>query len=39
MEWLKNLFTRKKKKPIDWDSLDYGQQSKAGDDFRKNNEA
>ena len=39
MKWLSQLFSRLfSRKDKKWDELDYGKQSNAGDDFRKNNE-
>jgi hypothetical protein len=39
-KWLQQLLSRLfSKKSTNWDSLNYGKPSAAGDDFRKNNEA
>lgn len=39
MNWLKQLFSKLfSRKNSQWDALNYGKPSAAGDDFRKNNE-
>lgn len=38
MKWVKKLFSKWSRKPVDWETLDYGKPSTAGDDFRKRNE-